>query len=232
MVVAAEQSLDAVAKGDFARLCNVTPGRVSQWISEGKISGAALVGEGRSAKICVSIAKAQLRSKIDVGQRFGNGLSTQLDLTPPPRLAAPAHPAAAPAPVANEPPAPQAVYLDPLDNQIKRERLREIEGRNRRTAEEDLARRGIFTRTDEVRSAMAGLASGLVNVFEGSLSDLASSIATKFGLSQRDVLHLLRSDFRAVREKASDASRRAAQRMAAIKEDNVPDATDDAMGEA
>ena len=29
---------DIVTKGRFAEICNVSPGRVSQWIAEGKIS--------------------------------------------------------------------------------------------------------------------------------------------------------------------------------------------------
>ena len=45
-----------ISKGEFARRRNVTPARVSQWLSEGKISGAAIVGEGRGALIDEEIA--------------------------------------------------------------------------------------------------------------------------------------------------------------------------------
>jgi hypothetical protein len=62
-----------VRKSVFASMCGVTPARVSQWLSEGKLTGEALVGEGRSAKINVAIALGQLRARLDVSQRFGIG---------------------------------------------------------------------------------------------------------------------------------------------------------------
>jgi hypothetical protein len=57
------------------RVCaayNVTPGRVSQWIDEGKITAAALDGEGRSARIKVRVALAQLNRSLDIDQRRGS----------------------------------------------------------------------------------------------------------------------------------------------------------------
>ena len=42
---------EIVSKSEFARLSNVSAARVSQWISEKKIYGEAIVGEGRDAKI-------------------------------------------------------------------------------------------------------------------------------------------------------------------------------------
>ena len=71
-----------VKKSTFAELRGVTPGRVTQWIGKGRISGPAIVGEGRSAMIDVDLATAQLRERLDVNQRFGlKGLSTNLDRT-------------------------------------------------------------------------------------------------------------------------------------------------------
>src|SRR5262245_66301597 len=61
------------SKSDFARRTNVTPARVSQWISERKISGAALVGDGRSAEINVREALRQLDLMLDLNQRSANG---------------------------------------------------------------------------------------------------------------------------------------------------------------
>ena len=59
---------EVVSKGQFAALRNVSPSRVSQWISEGKIKPDALVGEGRNAKINVAVATRQLRDSLDIGQ--------------------------------------------------------------------------------------------------------------------------------------------------------------------
>lgn len=71
-----------VSKADYARLKSVSAARVSQWISAGQIERSALVGEGRGAKIDVALADEQLRRKLDIGQRVGNGLSTRLGGSP------------------------------------------------------------------------------------------------------------------------------------------------------
>lgn len=53
------------SKAEFAHLCNVTPGRVSQWLAEGKTSPASIVGGGRHARINVQLAQADLRGALD-----------------------------------------------------------------------------------------------------------------------------------------------------------------------
>ncbi len=68
----------AITKSEFAELCSVSRGRVSQWIKAGLISGKAFVGEGRRAKINPEIARRQLRERLSVGQLFGNGADTKL----------------------------------------------------------------------------------------------------------------------------------------------------------
>nr|USU32918.1 hypothetical protein NG677_04245 [Methylobacterium sp. OTU13CASTA1] len=55
-----------VSKTEFARLSNVTPGRVSQWIKDGRIKPEHMVGEGRGAQIDVALAQADLRGSVDV----------------------------------------------------------------------------------------------------------------------------------------------------------------------
>lgn len=67
-----------VSKSEFARICGVDPGRVSQWIAERKLTGAAFVGEGRSARINVPIAQRQLRRALDPNQMTANGSGTDL----------------------------------------------------------------------------------------------------------------------------------------------------------
>ena len=49
-----------VSKAQFAEICGVTPARISQLISEGRIHGPAIVGEGRYANIATVIALNQL----------------------------------------------------------------------------------------------------------------------------------------------------------------------------
>lgn len=209
------ESQQILTKGQFAALTNVSPGRVSQWIAEGKLSGEALVGEGRSARIQVATAVSQLKLKLDLGQRFGNGLATRLDAPPPSGPAA-----TAPAPAATPP-------VDPIEERIKREKLREIEFRNRDAAEKELARRGTYMRTRDAAEQMAGIVASMLNVFEGAMPDLATAVAARFHLPQRDVLHLLRGETRAIRERASLAARKRMESLPPDVLDDIATATDE-----
>jgi hypothetical protein len=194
-------------KGEFAKHLGVSPGRVSQMISEGKITPDAIEGEGRSARIRVALAKAQIRERMDVGQRFGNGLATNLENSEKsPTLIAGG---------ATLPP-----LSDSVDAQIKREKLREVEFKNRDAARKELEGRGDYVRAHDVQIAVAGMAAAMVTVFEGALSDFAKAIAAKHELPNRDVLHLLRTEFVAVRARATEALGRAAERLPTVLEDD------------
>ena len=58
----------------------MSKGNVTHWLTAGHIDGAALVGEGRMAKIDVELAMAQLQERLSVDERFGlNGLNTNLE---------------------------------------------------------------------------------------------------------------------------------------------------------
>jgi hypothetical protein len=65
-------------KIDFAAQCGVHRSRVSHWIRDRKISGAAIVGTGRKALIDSDIALRQLRERLDVDGLCRTGLNTNL----------------------------------------------------------------------------------------------------------------------------------------------------------
>jgi hypothetical protein len=197
-----------VSKSQYAALKNVSPGRVSQWISEGKIEPDALIGEGRSAKINVAVADRQLKQKLDLSQRLGNGLATRLGETPPPAAAAPQPAAESPAP----PPAPSVI--DAIEEAFKREKLEGLQRENRKRAEEEAARAGRYVDAQAASAQMAKIATKTITIFEGALPEIAGVVAAKFSLSQRDVLHLLRSEFRSVRQRAAGGLRDAAAQLA------------------
>jgi hypothetical protein len=54
----------------------------------------------------------------------------------------------------------------------------------------------------DAREQVARVASMMMQIFEGSLIDFASKIASQFDVPQRDVLHLLKGEFRNVRATA------------------------------
>jgi hypothetical protein len=211
----------SISKSEFARRRNVTPGRVTQWIDEGKISGAALMGEGRTSRIFESIAVDQLRRSLDIHQRLGNGGATHLNLDPP----APAAPRAPGLQLVQPsggnvlpldrqtrqaPPAKATTQVDEVGEAIRREQLEALQRKNRREAIDEEAQSGRFTDADASRQEMGRLAARLVTGFEGSLPELASAIAGHFKLPQRDVLHVLRGAYRDARAKQADAAKTAA----------------------
>jgi len=195
---------DVVTKSAFASLVGVSPGRVSQFLSEKKISGDALVGEGRRARIRVSVACQQLKRNLDISQRFGNGITTRLD-QPSPVSEIGADFATPPAAVAASPKPPAA---DPIEEQLKREKLEQLQRLNRKAAREEAEKVGKLTDSDLARQQMGRIATQIVTIFEGSAAEIANTIAATFNLPPRDVVHLLRGEFRKVRASAAKALRR------------------------
>ena len=206
---------ELVSKGQFAVLTNVSKGRVSQWIAEGKIDGDALDGEGRDAKVRVPIALAQLKKRLNIDQRFGNGLGTRLDL----RLVSPAP---TDEPVEPPPPRPPTV-----EEKIALERLEQLQRNNRQAAKEEATRAGLLTDAEDARRQFGRIAQSMVTVFEGALTDLATSISATFKLPQRDVLHHLRGEFRKVRAAAAESVRRASGELLELTEIEIGDREDD-----
>ena len=216
---------DVVPKGRFAEIINVSPGRVSQYISEGKLFGPALVGEGRAAKIRVSVARAQLQRRLDIAQRMTNGAATLLDgpspsTSPPPEALGEAPPVAVPQ---------VEIPRNTLDEQYKAERLAKIQAENRRIKRDELADRGVYTRSDDARDATKRAVGAVVTGVEGGLTQIAQAIAAKFEVPQRDVIHLLKQEWRGIRASIDEQLRRAAAEMpetiddASVDEDEAAD---------
>ena len=213
-----------VSKSEFARLCNVVPGRVTQWISEKKIYGDAIVGEGRFAQIRVSTARTQLKRQLDIGQRLGNGLSTTLDGPPAAatQIEAPLDSGAEVLPF-QRPAPPQDLPRDPIEEQIKRERLETARRTNRKMAEEEAARNGRYVLADDARREIGKSIAQVLTSTEGWNSELASKISAKFALPQRDVLHLIRGEFHNFRASLSAAMRQQAEALPEMIEEEIPE---------
>ncbi|WP_158811195.1 hypothetical protein [Beijerinckia sp. L45] len=190
MIGAAMTAPTAVSKSEFAKICGVSPGRVTQWIDEGKLNGAALVGEGRSARINVEIGQRQVNLRRDVGQALGNGLATKLE---------------APARRVHEDREEDLGdgATDDVDRKLKLAKLEASERANRMAAIEEAAAQGLYTDTASSRSEMGKIAGQMVRIFEGALPEIATALAAEFKLETRDVTHHLNEQFRKFREKAA-----------------------------
>ena len=109
-------------------------------------------------------------------------------------------------------PAPQAREgedAETVDARIKAEKLKQNEILTRKQEMEELTRHGKWMVAADVTCEMNRLSSEMIRIFEGCFPDLASAIAVKFQVSQREVLHLLRGEFRQAREQLV-ATRKAA----------------------
>ena len=182
-----------ITKAEFSRQCGVSRARVTQWVRERKIDGAALVGEGTAARIDPAIAVHQLRERLDVNQRFGkNGLNTRLDGAATGQKTT----------GRDDRPQPSAIS-ETVEAQIKAQKLRQVQLMTSRLEEEDRRRRGVYIEAAGARGEMSRLASELLSAVEGALPDLASDLSAKFEISAREAVHCLRAGFRRFRERTA-----------------------------
>lgn len=214
-----------VTKAEFAALCKVDKTRVSHWIREGKLKGKALIGNGRNARIDVEEAQRQLRITLDSGQRLGNGLGTKLNRKPtfdsvidPDRSDAegagfrPNFHRTLP-PQSIDAGDPDDLLDDALDAEIKREKLVQLQRANRKGAEDEAAAQGRYTDTMAVRRQMGILVVQTMRVFEGAVPEMATTIASRFAIDEREVLQTLSDLFRTIRAHAADKAKSNAEAL-------------------
>ncbi len=212
-----------VTKTQFARELGVGKSAVSNWIERGTISDDAIVGEGRRAKLNLELAREQVRRNRDIGQSLGNGLATRTTVDDAPQvrpasasdpspamLQQPSLPMAEAAPVEQTSPeapaassTPAAPKPDNVEDQLKRAKLEEQLRRNRIQAADEALRQGLLVSAEDAREQMTRIAGMMLQIFEGALPDFAAAIAAQFSVPQRDVLHLLRAEFKKVRKTAA-----------------------------
>ena len=178
-----------MSQADLARTLGVSRAAVSQWKSKDILRDDAFIGPGKTGKIIYAVAVEQVRRNRDIGQSLGNGIATRTAVDDAAQVqTAPEAPAAKP---------------DTVEDQLKRAKLEEQLRRNRLQASEEALRQGMLMDADDAREQIARIAGMMLQIFEGSLPDLAAAVAAQFNAPQRDVLHLLRSEFKKVRKTAA-----------------------------
>lgn len=174
-----------VTKGEFARMRGVAPSAVSNWLRDGKLFGAALVGTGARARIRVAVAEAQLAATLDPGQQMGQG---KVPLT--------------------------AAARPDDESSLARYQAAKAEREELRLAQEKAeaaAREGEYLRTEEARAAWGAELSAMIAGVEAALPDAANRIAAALQVEPSAVTRLLRTWFRDTRARLSaDAEARAA----------------------
>jgi len=161
--------MQTVTKSAFANLIGVTPGRVSQYISEGKLSGPAIDGEGPRARIVVEEAYKQLGRSLDPGQLLGRAnpsLLSSLPLSPP-----------ADAPSVSAQNRPQT------DNEVYARARADSAVMSAEKQRRDMALElGIYMLTEGAEAQFAKLAADFLLNFEMMLPDMAAAAAQACGV--------------------------------------------------
>ena len=192
-----------VSKGEFAALLGVSPGRVSQYITERKIFGEALDGEGRRARIRPDVARAQLVKTLQPSQRLGaNGARPRA--TEP---ASAAKPAAIERLAPGDTPPPRTPAADPVHDELAAERLKQQRIKTAQAEREEALASGRYMLTDEARREMGRAVVEAFKVMDQGLRDMSAAMAEQFGIPQRDAHHALTRAFREVRARAAEGFR-------------------------
>ena len=195
MTIHEHRAEDIVTKGRFAAIAGVSKARVTQYLAAGKISDEAIVGSGHRARIRVAVALEQLRRNLDASQHLGaNGRA---------RVAS-------------------GDDDGTVEDAIKRARLEQLSLANEHARAVREANAGRYVLADDVRQQMGAIAGKMLAVFEGSLGEMATAVAAKSNLPARDALHILRTAFRGIRERAAKTEGGIAMALPATVDDTVP----------
>jgi hypothetical protein len=182
---------EIVSKAEFAGLVKRDPAFVSRAISQGRIHGDALVGEGRGARIRVAAALQQLGRSLDLGQQMAQ--------------AAPILPVATGSDAgglpleATDKPANRGQFdglrEESLELKNRRQRL-EVE----RIEREQLRLAGELVRAADVAAELRRQLQPLVATFDEVPSVIAKAISEQFGLPYAEVLIAVKGALRTQRD--------------------------------
>jgi hypothetical protein len=106
-----------------------------------------------------------------------------------------------------------------VEDDIKRARLEQLELANEHARAAREANAGRYVRADDVRQEMGKLAGRMVSAFEGALGEMATAVTAKPNLSPREALHILRTTFRSIRERAAKTEAGIAKALPATVDD-------------
>jgi hypothetical protein len=191
-------------KGEFAAEIGVSAGRVSQYIKAGIIGPDAMVGQGRSARIIVKLARQQIMARRDPGQALGNGLLTRLEQGEKEETGGAGNEARPPA--------------DDPGRLIQMERLERERRNNRIAAVEEAKSQGHLVEADALVREVGRVSQTLVNTFMGMAPDIANAISAQFGVPQRDVVHTVRRVMSERRANIARAQNSEAEKLPESKE--------------
>jgi hypothetical protein len=196
-----------VTKGDFAKMKGRVPAAVSNWIADGKITAAALVGTGKFAKIWVEQAERDLAINLDPAQQAAqphpinqtSSFQTASVMAPTPTavIVPPQEAAPPPAPVASP-------YADDIGRKRKAD-ADAAEFAAERARRQALADEGRWIEAEPARQQWTGELRKIVGELETYIGTiLPQEIADELQLDWKQVSLIARNSFRSYRQRVAD----------------------------
>ncbi len=184
-------SMYSVSSSELAQRLNLSKGRISQYVSEGKLDGC-FSGDGRARRFDPDLVAKALSRGLDKGQMLGNGLTTRRAIR-----SMQAEDGAEPALPEQKPTAKRDGRLD--DDDVDQMELVKIATANenlRRLRRDNELSDGNYVLASEVERAVARVVAQEVANFETVLREGARAIADQLGV-----------DFKAARKILIDMNR-------------------------
>lgn len=182
---------DTMSKAEFAAHIGVSKSRITAMLASGLLSGGALVGEGRHARIHVETAMAQISARRHPGQALGNGLGTKLG-------SAAAEPGARHVALAVEPDTASLIQIERLEFERRR---------NRQATLAEAQTAGKLVPVEDHEREVARTARRVLDLFAGLPATLASELAPHSTLPSRDLQHLIGKLINGIRADAAERLR-------------------------
>jgi selenocysteine-specific translation elongation factor len=206
-----------VSKAEFARRVKRSAGRVSQWLSEGKIGGEAVAHTAEGDRIVLEVAVAQLGISLDVSQQLAQ---EQPILPGVGKTAAPASGTAESGADTDDAEPANPVLQDLQHRQlvakVQADELKAEEARRKA-----MEANGRWVRADDVRAAWSRTLADVMTRFENEMPRLAEALASEMKVDVRAATIVLRREFRNLRAKlGAEASRERDART--VTSDDVP----------
>lgn len=211
----AQQEL--VSQAEFARRMGVSRAAVSQWKANNVLEASAFTNPDKTGKLILDVAGSQVRKNRDIGQSLGNGIDTGAD-APATETQTQVDPESGP--VSGSQIGKQDTSVEGL---LKAARLEDSLRKNRMAAAEEAKLQGQLMDARDARAEMARIAGMMMQIFEGALPDFANAMAERFKIPQRDVVHVLRAEFRAVRSQAAKKARENSEMVSQTSVSSIED---------